>query len=166
MAAYYGSAGAPPPTTVDAGRLWAGGFATALVAGLLAVVGVLITRVVFDIAILTPLDAGGWGGTSTAWYAVGAAAGSLAATGLAQLLVTYTPRPMRFFTWVMVLSTAVAIAVPFVTGAATDVKIALALLNLTLGVAIGTLVAGSARGATRRFPPHPPNDSYGRPDAI
>ena len=45
--------------TVDAGRLWAGGAATALVAALIAVVGVLVARGIFDVSIA--LRAGGVG---------------------------------------------------------------------------------------------------------
>src|SRR5689334_2634317 len=99
---------------VDPGRLWAGGAATALVAALIAVVGVLIARGVFDIAVLTPASAGALGGAATAWYAGLAAVAGLAATALVQLLIAFAPRPMRFFTWMMVLATAVAVLVPLV----------------------------------------------------
>ena len=37
---------------VDAGRLWTGGLATAVVAALVALVGVLIARGLFDIPVL------------------------------------------------------------------------------------------------------------------
>jgi hypothetical protein len=39
---------------VDAARLWTGGLATALVAALVAVVGVLIARGLFDVSVLAP----------------------------------------------------------------------------------------------------------------
>src|SRR2546430_13727104 len=50
---------------VDAGRLWAGGLATALVAALVSVSGILLARSVLDLAIFPPQGAGGWGGAST-----------------------------------------------------------------------------------------------------
>jgi hypothetical protein len=43
---------------VDAARLWTGGLATALVAALIAVVGVLIARGLFDIPVLAPAREG------------------------------------------------------------------------------------------------------------
>ena len=39
---------------VDAGRLWMGGLVTAVVAALVAVVGVLIARGLFDVPVLAP----------------------------------------------------------------------------------------------------------------
>ena len=39
---------------VAAGRLWAGGAATAVVAALIAVVGILLARGVFDVPVLAP----------------------------------------------------------------------------------------------------------------
>jgi hypothetical protein len=39
---------------VNAARLWTGGLATALVAALVAVVGVLIARGLFDVPVLAP----------------------------------------------------------------------------------------------------------------
>jgi hypothetical protein len=41
--------------SVDAGRLWMGGVATAVVAALIAVVGVLVARGLFDPPLLPPL---------------------------------------------------------------------------------------------------------------
>jgi hypothetical protein len=134
---------------VDPGRLWAGGAATALVAALITIVGILITRGVFDIFVLAPASAGALGGSATAWYAVLAAGAGLAATALVQLLIAFAPRPMRFFSWVMVLATAVAVLIPLVMDISTGAKAALALLNLILGLAIGSLVAGTAAAATR-----------------
>ena len=47
-----------PATQLNAGRLWAGGMATALVAGLIAVVGILVTRGLFGVSVLAPRSAG------------------------------------------------------------------------------------------------------------
>jgi hypothetical protein len=138
---------------VDAGRLWAGGLATALVAALIAVAGILITRGLFGVSVLAPKGAGVWGDASTAWYAVGAAVAALLATALMHVLLTYTPRPMRFFGWVMFLATAVAALAPFATGAGPAPKLFTATLNLVLGIAIGSLVAGTARSAQRAANP-------------
>ena len=71
-----------PRPVVNAGRLWAGGLATAVVAALIAVVGILVGRGLFGVAVLAPKGAGVWGDADTGWYALGAALFSLAATGL------------------------------------------------------------------------------------
>jgi hypothetical protein len=137
---------------VDAGRLWAGGLATALVAALIAVVGILIGRGLFDVDVLAPKGDGVWGDASTGWYALGAAVAGLLATGLMHLLLVSTPRPMRFFTWVMLLATILAMLAPFVTSKSLDSRLFTAGLNLVLGAAIGSLVAGTARTAVRPAP--------------
>src|SRR5438874_1789128 len=104
MTAMYPVADQPPRPVVNAGRLWAGGLATAVVAALIAVVGILIGRGLFGVEVLAPKGAGVWGDAHTGWYALGAAFAGLAATGLMHLLLFYTPRPMRFFGWVMTLA--------------------------------------------------------------
>jgi hypothetical protein len=76
---------------VDAARLWTGGLATALVAALVAVVGVLIARGLFDVPVLAP----------------------------------------------------------FMTDAELATKVATAAIALVIGMAIGSLVSGAARSATR-----------------
>lgn len=47
--------------TVNAGKLWAGGGATAAVAALIAVAGILLGRGIFDIDVLAPKGQGTWG---------------------------------------------------------------------------------------------------------
>src|SRR5204862_2657891 len=106
---------ARPP--VDAGKLWAGGLATAAVAALVTVVGVLVARGLIGVSLLAPKGEGVWGDASTGWYAVGAAVAALLATGVMHLLLLVTPRPLRFFGWLVTLATAAAVVAPFVTSA-------------------------------------------------
>ncbi|TWP49455.1 hypothetical protein FKR81_23155 [Lentzea tibetensis] len=149
MAEYQRAQTPSAPRAVDAGRLWAGGAATALVAALIAVAGILIARGLFDVPILAPKGSGAWGDASTAWYAFGAATAALAATGLVHVLLISTPRPMRFFSWAIALATIIAVLAPFASGETVAAKLATACLNLVLGAAIGSLTAGSAKSATR-----------------
>ena len=134
---------------VDAARLWTGGLATALVAALVAVVGVLIVRGLFDVPVLAPTREGVLGGTSTARLAILAAVAALLATGLMHLLLLSTPRPFRFFTWIISLLTLVAVLAPFMTSAKPATMVATAAIGLVIGMAIGSLVSGAARSATR-----------------
>lgn len=153
MTGTHPSGTVPQHPVVNAGRLWAGGLATALVAALIAVVGILLTRGLFGVPILAPQGAGTWGDASTFWYAFGAAALSLAATGLMHMLLLSTPKPMRFFGWVAGLVTLAAMLAPFVTDAGFASRFCTALLNLVIGVAIASLVAGTAHVAVRPIPP-------------
>lgn len=134
---------------VDAGRLWMGGLVTAVVAALVAVVGVLIARGLFDVPVLAPTREGALGDASTARLALLAAVAAVAATGLMHLLLVSTPRPFRFFTWIVSLLTLVAALAPFMTDAELDTKVATAAINLAIGVSIGSLISGAARSALR-----------------
>lgn len=133
--------------TVEAGKLWAGGTATAAVAALIAIAGILLGRGLFGIDVLAPKGQGVWGDASTGWYALGAACAALAATGLLHVLLLTTPRPMRFFGWVTVLATAVAMLAPFVTDADLGARLYTSGLGFVLGLAIGSLVAGAGKSA-------------------
>jgi hypothetical protein len=135
---------------VDAGRLWTGGLATALVAALVAVVGVLIARGLFDVPVLAPTREGALGNANTARLAILAAAAALVATGLMHLLLLLsTPRPFRFFTWIVSLLTLLAVLAPFMTDAKLATQVATAAIGLVIGMAIGSLVSGAARSAIR-----------------
>ena len=84
----------PDRPQVEAGRLWSGGIATAVVAGLVALVGVLVCRWLFGIPLLAPKQDGAYGDAHTTGLVLMAAAGALLATGLVHLLVLSTPRPL------------------------------------------------------------------------
>ncbi|HEX8347981.1 MAG TPA: DUF6069 family protein [Actinoplanes sp.] len=155
MTAMYQSTTPPSRPVVEAGRLWAGGAATAVVAALIAVVGILVGRGLFGIDVLAPKGAGVWGDARTGWYALGAAILSLVATGLMHLLLLFNPRPMLFFGWVMTLATVTAMLAPFVTEEDLGSRLFTAGLNFILGVAIGSLVAGSAHAAMHAGPVRP-----------
>jgi Family of unknown function (DUF6069) len=140
--------------------LWAGGVATAVVAALIALVGILICRWIFTIPILAPKRDGAWGNASTGTYTLAAAGAALVATAIMHLLLLTTPRPQVFFGWIIGLATLVAVVFPFSTTAPLEQKVATAVVNLILGIAIGTLVNSVAGRAVRRrrvsYQPSPP----------
>jgi hypothetical protein len=72
---------------VDARKLWAGGVASAVVAGLLALVGVLVSRWLFNLPVLAPRQDGAYGDVRTTALILAAMAAALAATGLVHLLM-------------------------------------------------------------------------------
>src|SRR5579859_4684746 len=149
----------PPPEPsspvrwIEPGPLWAGGVATAIVAALIALVGILVSRWLFTIPILAPRRDGAWGDVSTGMYVLSAAGAALAGTAIMHLLLLTTPRPQVFFGWIIALATIVAVVFPFSTTAALDQKFATALVNLVLGIAIGNLLSQVAGRAVRRGRP-------------
>jgi Family of unknown function (DUF6069) len=147
--AYDDRGGTRPGRTVDAGRLWTGGVATALVAALVTLVGVLIARGLFDVPVLAPTEEGTLGNASTFRLAAFAAAAALLATGLLHLLLLSTPQPRQFFTWIITLATIAAALAPFLTGAGLAEKVATSAITLAVGLAIGSLLSGVARSAVR-----------------
>ena len=134
--------GSPPPgrPTVDARRLWAGGAATAVVAALVALVGVLIGNAVLDVQMVAPplLPIGG---SFALRYALTAAALALVATGLAHVLVLTTPRPHAFFSWIVGLATVVGVVLPFAVDGSFGGKLATALVDLVLGLCVLSLLS-------------------------
>jgi hypothetical protein len=138
---------------VDARPLVSGGIATAVVAALIALVGILVCRWLFNVPILSPQREGAWGNASTVGYVFAAAACALVATALMYLLLISTPYPRVFFGWIIGLATLVAVVYPFSTTAPLSQKLATAVVNLILGVVIGSLIAEVSRRATRRRVP-------------
>jgi hypothetical protein len=135
---------------LNAARYWAGAGATALVAALIALVGILISRWTLGIPILAPSHEGAWGNAHTAEYVLIAVLVTAVAAGLLFLLVLAAPQPRLFFGWIVGLATLAAVVYPFSTSAPLDQKSATAIVNLVLGIAIASLLSASAARAVRR----------------
>ena len=148
----------PQRPRLEVGRLWAGGVATAVVAALIALVGVLIVRALLRIAVYAPAEAGAFGDSHTVVLCLTAAAAALAATGLLHLLLVATPRPLTYFSWIVGLLTAAATVLPFTYASSLPVAIAQALIHLVVGAAIGSLLSGAAANATRTM--HVPQNRF------
>lgn len=149
---------------VDPGRLWSGGAATAVVAGLVALVGVLVSRWLFNIPILAPRRDGAYGDVHTTAMVLVAIAAALLATGLLNLLLLSTPRPTTFFGWIIGLATVLVVIIPFRTSAPLSAKVATAVVDLVIGIAIGTLLNGVATRSVRR--PAGPAGGYLPADSV
>ena len=149
---------APPegPPPVNTTRLWSGGLATAVVAALVALVGVLVVRALLRIDLYAPRDAGAFGSADTVVLCATAAAAALLATGVAHLLLLSTPRPLAYLSWIVGLVTAVAVVLPFTYAPSIGLAFTQAVIHLMIGTAIGSLVSGAAAGATRTGVPHRP----------
>jgi uncharacterized protein DUF6069 len=139
-------------TAIVAGRLWAGGAATACVAALVAAVGVLLFSSVLDVKLVPPpLLLTPTGSLALNW-ALTAFVAALVATGLAHLLSATTPRPRLFLGWIIGLATVAAMVVPFAADASTAGKVCTAAINLLVGIAIASLLTGVLSRTVRPGP--------------
>jgi hypothetical protein len=135
---------------VDAKTLWSGGAATAVVAALVVLVGVLVSRGLFDVPVMAPEEAGTWGNVTTGHLVLLAAGSAIVATGLLHLLLLTTPRALSFFGWIIGLATVAVTIAPFAQDAELTTQIASAAIYLLTGIAIGTLLASVGGIALRR----------------
>jgi hypothetical protein len=88
--------------------------------------------------------------TATGLLCLLAAAAALAATGIAHLLLVSTPNPLGYLGWIIGLSTATAVVLPLLGTLPIIAAAATAVVHLVIGLAIGSLVVGTA--ATVRRP--------------
>jgi len=142
----------PARPEVGATKLWAGGMATAVVAALVALVGVLACRWLFGVPILAPGGDAAYGDARTTEYVLTAALVAVIATGLIHLLLLTTPRPFAFFGWIISLASLVAVLFPFSTAAPPSQKCATAAVNLFIGIAIGSLLSGVGKRSSSASP--------------
>ncbi|WP_369974968.1 DUF6069 family protein [Thermobifida halotolerans] len=115
--------------------------------------GTLLAKGVLGASLLAPGESWRFGGAGMAAYAALAALGALAATGLLQLLLPNTPRPLHFFCWIVGLTVVVATVTPFTQGGPPAAAIATSLINLAAGTTILSLlskVGSAARPGERR----------------
>ncbi|HEY6688499.1 MAG TPA: DUF6069 family protein [Propionibacteriaceae bacterium] len=139
------TANTPEPVTgkrvvIDAPRLWGGGLATAVVAALVAAVGVLVCRDLLHVKLVEPpllKITNSFAGN----YAITAFVAALVATGLAHLLSVVTPRPRIFFGWIVGLVTVVTMVLPFALEGNLKGKICAALINMVIGLCIASLLS-------------------------
>jgi Family of unknown function (DUF6069) len=127
----------------------------------IVVVGFIVTRGILDVPVLVERE-GKLVNANVWWYALGAFAAALVATGLLHLLLLGAPRPFTFYGWITGLAVAIAALVPFTTGAKLDTKVALCAINLAAGVVIAAIVATIGRSALSR-PDALPYGSAGPP---
>lgn len=140
---------APGPTatrlTLETRRYWSGAAATALVAALVGVVGVLVLERILrvDLVVAGP-------GSAMVAYVLGGALAAAAAAALLHGLVLTTPRPRAFFGWILALATLLATLLPLTSTAGLGAGIATGVVNLLVGIAIWSLLSGVLGWTVRR----------------
>ena len=127
--------GAPRPA-LDPARLWTGGVATAVGAAALH---------------RAPEDARGgyFDGHADRRAPERTRSGVRDATGVAHLLLVSTPRPLAYLGWIVGLATAAATVLPLASGLPIAAAAVEGLVNLVIGLAIGSLVTRAAYSASR-----------------
>ncbi len=142
---------ADPRLTVEAGRFWAGAAATALVAALIGLIAVIVFERIFQVALVPPPDIFATGSQQAA-YAIDGAILALLAAGLLHLLILSTPRPRAFFGWIMALVIVVIAVLPFAWTSDVTAAALSGVVNLLIGVAVWSLLAGVAGRTIVRRP--------------
>lgn len=154
----------------DAGRLWAGGAATALVAAGVALIGVMVLHSLLHAAIVSPTGLRQAAGYAMIAFPVSAAILTLLATGLLHLLMTTTPRASQFFAWIASLALALLILQVFLHQTDLLTQAETAAFYLLIGVAIISSLLGVSRSAVRYHrhqgyrESRPQEGGYGYPD--
>lgn len=133
---------------VNARVLWAGGVATAIVAALVVLVGLLIAEELLEITVVP--EGNGAFGSQNLSLMIYAALAALAATALLHVLMESTPRARTFFAWIMILLTIIVALLPFSADATWDVRLVSSLIYLITGIVITSLLTGVGFSALRR----------------
>ena len=135
---------------IAAGPYWAGVVATALVAALIGVAGTVIFESILDVDLVTQ-DPFGTDSTMGA-YVVGGVATAVVAGALLYALVLSTPKPRAFFGWIMGLGTLVVALLPLTWTDDTETALCSGLVNLLIGIAVWSLLAGVLSRTARMVP--------------
>jgi Family of unknown function (DUF6069) len=121
-------------STTDLTDLWGGGIATAALAAVVAFVGVVVARAIFDVPVLAPRHEGTLGGSPTGLYVVFAGTGAIVCTVLLGVLGLITERAVLVY-WVVVgLATVVLSVVPLLAADDVGSRVATALIDLAVGL--------------------------------
>jgi hypothetical protein len=130
------------PTTGTA-RFWVG---SALSAGIAAMVALISLIVAHDLAHIPVLvrDDGKLVALGFGAYILLTAAVAVVASALYTVIARFAPRPRLYFGWIAALGTLLAVLLPLTTGTALVDQLALAAMNLLVGLVITFLVPVAA----------------------
>lgn len=134
-------------TRADAGRLWAGGAVTALVAAGVALIAVLIMQRILHVSVRLP--GGGHAQDPMTTLPIGAVLVTLLATGVLHLLMATAPRAPHFFGWIASLALILLLLVVFLNDTKLITKVETGALYLLIGAVIISSLIGVSRTAVR-----------------
>jgi hypothetical protein len=128
---------------IDTARFWVGAALTAGISALVALIALIITNDLLHIPVMIS-DGGRLVMIGFGAYALFAAAAAVAASVLYAVLVNFAPRPGLYFGWIVGLVTLLAALLPLTAGAVLVDQLALAGINLVVGLVITGLVPVAA----------------------
>jgi Family of unknown function (DUF6069) len=136
-----------PRTRLDQMRYWVGAAITAVVA---ALVGLVVTHGIAHVPVLAQ-DNGMLTPVHAVTYGLIAAGVAILAAALYNAMLHIAPRPTLYYCWLTGLLTVLATLIPFTMSAAhLSAQVALAGMNLLVGLVIVILVPFAAQSATVR----------------
>jgi hypothetical protein len=125
---------------VDAPRYWRGTLFAAVVAALVALVGLLVIRGLLDLPVLRRGDGGSVSQASTVWYLVVSVLGALVLGAVLYVLLLYSPRPWTFYAWIAGLAIVAVTVLPLTFDASASSRLATASLHLAVGAVVAIFV--------------------------
>ena len=128
---------------IDTARFWVGAALTAGISALVALIALIITNDLLHIPVMIN-EGGRLVMIGFGAYALVAAAAAVAASVLYAVLVNFAPRPGLYFGWIVGLVTLLAALLPLTTGPVMVDQLALAGINLVVGLVITGLVPVAA----------------------
>lgn len=148
--------------TADAGRLWAGGAVTAIVAAGVALIAVMVCGRLLHTDLVNPDGTKETADDAMIMLPLLAAIITVFATGLLHLLMSTTPRAPEFFAWIGALAMALVLLEVYLSSTINAAeRIATGVLYLLLGVVIISSLSGVGRTAVRYRRRQVYRDGYG-----
>jgi hypothetical protein len=143
-----GRSAVSPRPTLRPGPFWAGVVATAVVSGLVGLLGTLVAKNILSIDVLSPT----WvpGSTDVRRFTALGVLTAIVGGALLYLLYVATPAPMQFFLWIVGLLTAAGAVVPFSENATTKEQLTTALIIVLIGISVMALLSGVAARTSQR----------------
>jgi len=133
---------------VDQGRFWVGAVLTSGVAALAGVIGLVVAQDLLKVPV--SLASIGLGGAHLGTYGLLAALVAMLAALAYDGMIAFAPRPAVYYGWLTGLLVALTVLLPFAAPVAVGSQLALAVVNLVVGVSIMVLVPVAASNARHR----------------
>jgi hypothetical protein len=132
--------------TIDQTRFWVGALLTAMLAALGGIIGLVVAQGIVHVPVLF-VGGSGLVPVHAAVYGLVTALIALAAGGLYNGMLHVAPRPAVYYSWLIGLLTLLAGLLPFTTTAVLSSQIALAAMNVLVGLIILVMVPLAAENA-------------------
>jgi Family of unknown function (DUF6069) len=131
---------------IDQTKFWVGALLTAMLTALGGIIGLVVAHGIAHVPVLF-LDGSGLVPVHAAVYGLVTALIALVAAGLYNGMLHVAPRPAVYYCWLIGLLTLLAGLLPFTTAAVLSSQVALAAMNVLVGLIILVMVPLAAENA-------------------